>query len=351
MRVFAQITYLVCPGLGRRVPVTGDGVRMRVLILRALGLGDFLVGVPAYRAVRAAHPEHEVILAAPAALSPLVRLTGAIDGVLAARELQPLEWAGPPPEVAVDLHGSGPASHRVVEALGAGLTMMYASSEAPGAIGPWWDPSEHEVDRWCRLPAWYGIPADSGDLGLAPPGPVHDSGLAGRAALSGAAVLHPGAASRSRRWPAERFSVVARGLVGEGHRVVITGTAAERDLRRRVAEGAGLAAGAVLDTDLLGLAALVASASVVVTNDTGISHLATAYGTPSVTLFGPVSPGLWGPPRDRPHHVALWHGTGDRPGDAHGQVPDPRLLKITVEEVLAAVSAAIRQPRGVRRTI
>lgn len=324
---------------------------MRVLILRALGLGDFLAGVPAYRAVRAARPEHEVILAASAALSPLARLTGAIDRVLPARELQPLDWAGPPPDVAVDLHGSGPASHRLVEDLGAALTMMYASPEAPHAIGPWWDPSEHEVDRWCRLPAWYGIPADSGDLGLAPPRAAHDPRPAGRAALSGAAVLHPGAASGSRRWPAERFSAVARSLVGEGHRVVITGTAAERDLRRRVADGAGLPAGAVLDTDLLELAAIVASASVVVTNDTGTSHLATAYGTPSVTLFGPVSPGLWGPPRDRPQHVALWHGTGERPGDAHGHVPDPRLLEITVEEVLAAVPAAIRQPRGIPRTI
>jgi ADP-heptose:LPS heptosyltransferase len=319
-------------------------------MLRALGLGDFLAAVPAYRAVRAAFPEHEVTLAAPAALSPLAGLTGAIDRVLPARELEPLDWTGPSPDVAINLHGSGPASHRLVETVGAGLTMMYASPEAPHAMGPWWDPGEHEVGRWCRLLDWYGIPTDPGDLGLAPPSPCSGSGAPRRAAWPGAVVLHPGAASASRRWPAERFIAVARALVGEGRRVLLTGTAAERVLRLRIADGAGLPAAAVLDTGLLELAALVATAAVVISNDTGTSHLATAYGTPSVTLFGPVSPALWGPPPNRWRHVALWHGEGDRPGDPHGGEPDPRLLEITVDEVLAAASGVIRLPRGTLRT-
>jgi ADP-heptose:LPS heptosyltransferase len=312
-------------------------------MLRALGLGDFLTAVPAYRAMRAAHPGHETILAAPEVLAPLAGLTGAIDRVLPAVELMPLRWSGPPPDIAVDLHGSGPASHRIVEELGARQTMVFASAAAPGT-GPWWDPHEHEVARWCRLLEWYGIPADPADLGLAVPSP----GNAG-AVPAGAVVLHPGAASRSRRWPAERFAAVARDLAGRGHHVVISGTRAERALGRRIATGAGLPPAAVLDTGLPELAALVSAASLVISNDTGTSHLATAYGTPSVTLFGPVSPALWGPPPNRPQHVALWHGAGHRPGDAHGDEPDPRLLKITVAEVLQAASAVIRQPRGVLR--
>jgi ADP-heptose:LPS heptosyltransferase len=102
----------------------------------------------------------------------------------------------------------------------------------------------------------------------------------------------------------------------------------------------------VLDTGLLDLAAVVASARIVISNDTGTSHLATAYGVPSVTLFGPVSPELWGPPPGRPRHVALWHGTGDRPGDAHGTDIDPRLLRISVEEVLEAAVSALTRPRN-----
>jgi ADP-heptose:LPS heptosyltransferase len=307
----------------------------RLLILRALGLGDFLTGVPAYRALRAAYSEHQIVLAAPGPLACLAALTGAVDVLLPTGELQPVRWAGPPPDVAVDLHGNGPASHDLVRALGAGTTMMYASAADPQAAGPWWAEAEHEVDRWCRLLEWHGVPADRRALRLdrpqVPP-PVR-----------GAVVVHAGAASPARRWPAERFAAVARELRQAGHRVVLTGTAAERPAARRVARAAGLRPGSVLAgrTALAGLAALVAAAQMVISNDTGVAHLAVAYGTPSVTLFGPVSPALWGPPAWDSRHVALWKGAGTRPGDAHGDQVDPRLLAIGVGDVLAAI-------RGIR---
>jgi ADP-heptose:LPS heptosyltransferase len=53
-----------------------------VLILRALGLGDFLTGVPAYHGLRQAFPDATITLATPAALEPLAVLTGAIDRLL-----------------------------------------------------------------------------------------------------------------------------------------------------------------------------------------------------------------------------------------------------------------------------
>ena len=100
----------------------------RLLILRALGLGDFLTGVPAYRALRAAYPEHQIVLAAPGSLASLAALTGAVDRVLPTGELRPVRWVGPPPAVAVNLHGNGPASHDLVRAVSAQTTMMYASA-------------------------------------------------------------------------------------------------------------------------------------------------------------------------------------------------------------------------------
>jgi ADP-heptose:LPS heptosyltransferase len=312
----------------------------RVLILRALGLGDFLTGVPAYRALRAAYPEHEIVLAAPAGLAPLAALTGAVDRVLDVGELEPVPWRGPPPAVVADLHGNGPASHDLVRAVGAPVTMMYASPADPSVAGPWWAEEEHEVDRWCRLLGWWGIPADPGALRLSQPRE--------RPLIGAAVVVHPGAASGARRWPAERFAAVARVLSDRGLRVVISGNAAERPLADQVAQAAGLGPASVLvgRTGLAGLAAVVAAASMVISNDTGVAHLAVAYGTPSVTLFGPVSPALWGPPRDSPRHLALWKGSGARPGDAHGAQPDPRLLRIEVGEVLEAAGRLSRRTGG-----
>ncbi|WP_324278587.1 glycosyltransferase family 9 protein [Blastococcus brunescens] len=79
---------------------------------------------------------------------------------------------------------------------------------------------------------------------------------------------------------------------------------------------------------------MVAAARVVVCGDTGVAHLASAYRRPSVVLFGPVSPALWGPPA-RPQHVVLWHGDGS--GDPWGADLDPALRRITVDEVIEAL--------------
>jgi ADP-heptose:LPS heptosyltransferase len=311
-------------------PVTGG--RPAVLVLRALGLGDFLAGVPTYRALRAGYPDHQIVLAAPQPLAPLAALTGAIDSVLPTRELAPVAWRGLAPAVAIDLHGNGPASHRLVSSLGAATTMTYASAADPGVTGPWWDNDEHEVDRWCRLVEWWGLPADRDALRINIPWI--------RTSRPSTVVLHPGAASTSRRWPAARFAAVARTLSGQGHHIVITGIGPEQDLALRVAAQAGLSPDSVAAgrTTLLELAALVGTAALVISNDTGIAHLAVALATPSVTLFGPVSPALWGPPAGSGRHLALWKGTGSRPGDPHGQQVDPRLLRICVDEVLSAVA-------------
>ncbi len=154
--------------------------------------------------------------------------------------------------------------------------------------------------------------------------------------MTGAALVHPGAAYPSRRWPAERFAAVARHLAGLGHDVRITGGPAEVALARGVAAAAGLGEDVVLAgrTSSQELAAVVAAARIVVSGDTGVAHLATAYRRPSVVLFGPVSPTLWGPP-PRPQHVALWHGDGA--GDPWGTTLDPALGRISVPEVVAAV--------------
>jgi ADP-heptose:LPS heptosyltransferase len=305
------------------------------VVLRPLGLGDLLTGVPAMRAVRAAVPRHRLVLATTAALEPLARLIDAVDEVLPARELEPLDWTGPPPELAVDLHGKGPASHAIVAGLDPERLLTF---DSPGFPGPPWYADEHEVHRWCRLVSeGLGVPADPDALDVAVP-PVPPP-------VTGAAVVHPGAAYPGRRWPADRFAAVARHLASTGHDVWITGGPGEVDLARSVADAAGLSDDAVLAgrTSTLELAAVVAAARVVVSGDTGVAHLATAYRRPSVVLFGPVSPALWGPPK-RPQHVVLWHGDGT--GDPWGTELDPALARITVDEVTRALDGLLVGPRA-----
>ncbi|WFE49102.1 glycosyltransferase family 9 protein [Micromonospora sp. WMMD1155] len=309
-----------------------------ILVLRALGVGDLVTAVPALRALRAAYPSQELALAAPAGLAPLVDLVGGVDRLVDTAGLDRPVRVGSVPQVAVNLHGRGPQSHRSLAATRPGRLLAFANPDAGHADGPQWSDDEHEVDRWCRLLSWYDVAADRADLGLRRPAVT---GLP-----TGVTVLHPGSKIPAKRWPAERFAALARALTDQGHRVLLTGSADERALTARVAEAAGLGSDAVLAgrTDLGTLAALVADARLVVSGDTGVAHLATGYGTASVVLFGPVPPAHWGPPPDRPRHRVLWVGEGDWPRwDGVGSHPTMAALRL--DEVLAAVAEVERVVR------
>jgi ADP-heptose:LPS heptosyltransferase len=257
------------------------------------------------------------VLVAPEVLAPLAELSGAVDRVTAAMPVDS-------PHIAVNLHGRGPESHRLVLAARPRRLVAFEHAEIPESRGmPSWRPDEHEVARWCRLLDETGIPADPHDLRL-------DVELFGP---PGATLIHPGAASGSRRWPAERFAAVARAERELGRDVVVTGGPDEVGLARTIADHAGLPDRAVYAgrTSVTELAGLVAAAGRVVCGDTGVAHLATAVGTPSVVLFGPIAPGHWGPPPS-PKHRALWAGL---PGDPHAKDVHAGLLAIDVCDVLA----------------
>lgn len=319
--------------VGGKADARGDGDGPPpVVILRALGLGDLLTVVPALRALADAFPRHPRLLACPPALAPLARCTGAIDEVVPTTSLE-----GPPHRrlhgagIAVNLHGKGPESHRLLLAAEPRRLVAFAHPAVPASSeGPRWRADEHEVLRWCRLLEENGIAADPTRLDLElPPGPLPYG-------ARGATLIHPGAGSPARRWPPQRFAAVARAETDLGREVMITGGPGEAALAHEVARLAGLPETAVWigNGGVLALARMVQAADRVVCGDTGVAHLATALGTPSVVLFGPVSPALWGPPPDRPWHKALWSGASGDPGS---QLPDPGLLSISVDEVLEAL--------------
>ncbi|WP_152188870.1 glycosyltransferase family 9 protein [Georgenia satyanarayanai] len=306
-----------------------------VLVLRALGLGDALTGVAALRGVRRAWPGRRVVLAGPAAVGGWFVRLGVVDAVVPTVGLdQPLAVGGAGGHVAVNLHGRGPQSHRLLAATAPSQLVAFACAEAghPASVAPEYRADEHEVARWCRLLASAGGECGPEDLRL-PVEAATDS--------ADAVVLHPGAASGSRRWPVERWHDLARRLSAAGHRLLVTGSPAEAQL---CAEVAGDVARSVAgECDVPGLAALVAGARLLVCGDTGVAHVATGVGTPSVLLFGPTAPTTWGPALDEDRHVVLWHGDGT--GDPHADELDPALAAITVAEVEQAVTALVaRQP-------
>jgi ADP-heptose:LPS heptosyltransferase len=299
-----------------------------ILVLRSLGVGDLAASVPALRALRSGFADRPLVLAAPGWLTPLIDLVGGVDRVLSTDGLDVPAWRIEPPAVAVNLHGRGPESHRLLRNTGPARLWAFANPGAGHVDGPAWDAEEHEVSRWCRLVGHYGRPADPGDLSLAVPSVE---------VARDVTVIHPGAKSPSRRWPVERFAAVARELAGAGHRVVVTGT--EQDPAEAVARRSGAE---MLHTTLAELAGVVAHARLVVSGDTGIAHLATAYGTPSVVLFGPVPPSRWGPPPGRARHRPIWHGVRADRGDSPGPDVHPALLAIGVDEVLQEAGEAER---------
>ena len=97
------------------------------------------------------------------------------------------------------------------------------------------------------------------------------------------AVIHPFSGGRRKNWPLEKFAAVA--------------TALERIMPVRWCSGADdpPLPGAIRIDDLYDLACWLAKARIYVGNDSGISHLAAAVGTPVLALFGPTDPAVWAP--------------------------------------------------------
>jgi ADP-heptose:LPS heptosyltransferase len=304
-----------------------SGRTRHVVVLRALGLGDLLTGIPALRGLRAAFGGARITLAAPAALAPLAALSGAVDKTEDTAPLRPPDPTLHHADLAVNLHGRGPESTRLLLETSPRRLIAFEHEDLPVTRGgPSWRADEHEVNRWCRLLGESGIPADPAAIGLDRP--------AAPSPRPGAVIVHPGAAAGARRWPAGRWAEVARALARSGHRVVLTGMLREWPLARHVAARAGLPGDSVLAgrTGLEALAALTARAALVLSGDTGVAHLAAAFARPAVTLAGPVPPRLWGPPA-RPWHRVLWAGVE---GDPHAADPDPGLLALEVDDVIAA---------------
>src|SRR3712207_3766119 len=203
--------------------------RPEVVALRALKLGDILVAVPAIKGIRRAYPDHALVLAVPRWLEPIVELIGGVDALLPTPGLNDLLPVPPGRiDVAVNLHGNGPESRGIVEAL---RPRVVAGHKNDAYDGPEWEDGVLERYRWARLVTWHGMPADPDDVTLQAP--------AKPSVAPGATLVHVGAFYGSRHWPAERFAAVASALREEGQNAIFTGSTAERERAEEVARLGG----------------------------------------------------------------------------------------------------------------
>ena len=165
--------------------------------------------------------------------------------------------------------------------------------------------------------------------------------------------MHPGASIREKRWPAVHFKAVAQVLLeGDPERwLILTGSPDERPLCGSIQAECGTperavnAAGAISLSDL---PALFERVRWLLTNDTGVAHIAYATGTPSLTLFWKSSPQVSGPLAGQDRHRVLCKAEACRSCD-EGQCIYPACADaITVEEVLAAAREELGRPVGAR---
>ncbi len=356
------------PGARSRIlsPVTEPA---RILVLGYRHLGDALFLTPMLRALKRRFPDADVAVTAGGAgaaalagnphvdrvwplrgrgtrakieLLPALRRERFDVGVMAQHSLPNalyLRMLGCHTRVGLATRGCGPL-----------LTHRVAVPRPPTA----W----HEADRYLGLAEALGAVSDDRGLEFAiaaadraeAAATIARLELAGRASTAGdgrplLVALFPGSSAEwaFKRWPPERFAALGRRLVEErGAQVIVVGGRDDLPTMRQVS--AMIGASHALDDapGTLGrFAALVAECDVLVTNDSGPMHLATAVGTRVVDLAGPSDPRRTGP-YGSGHIVVQKVPPGSPKAWARAADPALPMKLITVEDAAAAVDEALR---------
>lgn len=331
----------------------------KIVVFRALFLGDLLMTVPTWRALRQRFPEAQItLIGLPWASDFVAHLPGLINRFVAfvgypgIAEVEALpertaqflaEQQAECYDLAIQLHGDGTVTNELVAALGARSTLGYARPGDERLI--WHLPhclDRNEVLRWLELLAPLGVQDAPSDIAF--PLLEGDDAQAARLLARPAAQQGPliglqlGSKEAARRWPPERFAALGSALVQRyGATLVLTGSEHERPLTAVVREELGEAAIDLAGRTSIGtLAAVLARLDLLITNDTGASHLAAATRTRSVVLFGPSRPWQFAPLDGQLHRAvdALeWAAPGTSPAEALAGLP--------VEPVLQACAAML----------
>ncbi len=282
--------------------------------------------MPALRALRAAFPAAQItFIGLPWARTFVERFHHLVDGFVSFPGYPGLPEQEPnmeqfPPflqqvqqarfDLAIQMHGSGVITNHLMSFWGAG---RYAGFYERGQYCPDEDTfleyPENEPERWrhLRLMEHLGIPlqGDSLEFPLRAQDWRELEELRSEFRIENDYVcIHPGARKPERRWPAQSFAVVGDGLAALGYQIVLTGSQVEQPLAAAVAgHMSSPAVNLAGRTTLGGLAALLSASRLLVSNDTGVSHVAAAVRAPSIVLFSVPDQDRWAPADRQLHWV------------------------------------------------
>ncbi|MGD9946163.1 MAG: glycosyltransferase family 9 protein, partial [Burkholderiaceae bacterium] len=255
-------------------------------------------------------------------------------------------------DLALQLHGSGQIVNGRLLMLGARRSCGFTPGDPrvpglPGFIR--WPEQGHEIERLLALTDHLGIARSGTELEL----PFSADERAAWRTLAAALALdmrrlvlvHPGARLPSRRWPGERYAALADRLHRAGWQIALTGAADEQALTAAVRSVMRAPAVDLTGRTTLGmLAAALVDCRLLVSNDTGVSHVAAAVGAPSVVVANGSDVERWRP-LDARRHAVLAEQLPCRPC-AHHECPYIDHPCATAISVQAVHEAALRQLAG-----
>jgi ADP-heptose:LPS heptosyltransferase len=349
------------------------GKPRRIAVFRALQLGDLLCAVPALRAIRTGFADAEItLIGLPWAEGFVRRFRRLIDrfvefpGFPGLPECMPnlaalptflAEAQATQYDLAIQMHGRGDLTNSIVTALAARSSAGFCPPDGscPDPLRFLrWPENGTEIHRCIALTDFLGLPrcGDRLEFPLDNEEREQATALLARHRLvpQRFVCVHPGARLYTRRWPAEHFALVAQDIVRRGFTVVMTGSAEEALLVRRIARD--LPTRGVVDlagqTTLGAFAALLQHARLLVSNDTGVSHVAAALRVPSIVVCCGADPRRFAP-LDHALHEVLHHPVPCRPcAHVHCPIGHPCAQKLSPDRVLAHVRARLaplRRPR------
>lgn len=336
---------------------TFEADRLRsILVASPNWLGDAVLALPALANLRRSFPAARIALLVRPWLSSLFRSLPCIDELVELPRKGELIWAATAlrqrhVELALLLPNSFRAAlisrlagipHRV------GYMTDGRSPLLTVGVRPASGTFLHQADSYLsllRMLKWDAWVRPNGFL-LPPESDVQAEKLLGESGVLPHAIVigvAPGASyGTAKRWPAERFAAVGDRLAERlGAVVLLFGSSQEASLTKRVRERMR---GTAIDfggrTTLTELASLLRRCALLLTNDTGTMHLASALGIPCIALFGPTDPRRTGPLG--PGHQVLQNPAACSPCRYRDCPIDHRCMQgLDVERVAAAAEAVL----------